>query len=93
MPAPEEGVGLEDITPLQTENSNSGESYKALPDDAPVSAGDVDVAVRVAYASEMFSGQCFHCKKVRHRFRDEECEMYYPDFLNSKGGPVRASPN
>ena len=92
-PAPEEEVGLEDITPLQTEDSDSGESYEALPDDTPVSTGDVEVAVRVTHASEAFSGRCFCCNKVGHCFQDEECEMYDPDFLNSKGGPARASPN
>ena len=58
-----------------------------------VSAGDVEVAVRVAHASEVFSGRYFHCNKVGHYFQDEECEMYDLDFLNSKGGPARASPN
>ena len=56
------------------------QSYEASPDDTPVSAGDVEVAVRVAHASEAFSGRCFHCNKVWHCFRDEECEMYNPDF-------------
>ena len=93
MLAPEKEVGPEDNTPLQTEDSNSGESYEAPPDDTPVSAGDVKVAIRVAHASEVFSGRCFHCNKVGHHFWDEECEMYDPDFLNSKGGPVRASLN
>ena len=93
VPAPEEEAGPEDITPLQTEESDSGESYEALPDDTPVSAGDVEVAVRVTHAYEAFSGRCFHCNKVGHHFRDEECEMYDQDFLNSKGGPAKASPN
>ena len=59
VPAPEEEVGAQEVTPLPTEDSNSGESYEALPDDAPVSAGDVEVAVRVTHASEALSGRCF----------------------------------
>ena len=67
-PVPEEEVGPEDIMPLQTEDSDSGESYEASPDDAPVSAGDVKVAVRVTHASEAFSGRCFQCNKIPHHF-------------------------
>ena len=78
-PAPEEEVGPEDVTPLQTEDSNSGESYEVSPYDTPVSTGDIGVAVRVTHASEAFSGRCFCCNKVGHHFRDEECEMYDPD--------------
>ena len=92
-PVQEEEVGTEEFTPLQTEYSDSGESYEALPDDTPVSAGDVEVAVRVAHASEEFLGRCFCCNKVGHHFQDEECEVYDPDFLNLKGGPARASLN
>ena len=47
---------------------------------------DIEVTVRVAHASEAFSGKCFCCDKVGHRFRDEECEMYNPDFSNLRGG-------
>ena len=65
-PAPEEEVGTKDITPLLTEDSDSGESYEALLDDAPVSPGDIEVAVRVNHASEALSGRCFHCNKVGH---------------------------
>ena len=85
VPAPEEDPGPEDATPPQTEDSDSGESYEASPDDASVSTGDIEVAVRVAHASEAFSGKCFRCSKVTHRFRDEEYEMYDPDFLNLRG--------
>ena len=67
-PAPEEEADPEDITPLQTEDSDSGESYEASPEYAPVSAGDVKVAVRVTHASKVFSGKCFHCGKVGHRY-------------------------
>ena len=84
-PAPEGDPDTEDTTPPQTEDSDSGESYEASLDDASVSTGDIEVAVRVAHASEAFSGKCFHCGKVGHRFRDEECEMYNPDFLNLRG--------
>ena len=78
--APEEDLGSKDATPPQTEDSDSGESYEALPDDASVSTGDIEVAVRVAHASEAFSGKCFRCGKVGHRFRDKMCKMYDPDF-------------
>ena len=43
VPAPEEDVGVEEVTPSLTEDNDSGESYEALPDDTPVSAGDVEV--------------------------------------------------
>ena len=32
-PVPEEEVGTEEVTPLLTEDSNSGESYEASPDE------------------------------------------------------------
>ena len=92
-PASEEEVVAEEITPQPTEDSNSKESYKASPDDAPVSTGDIEVAVRVPHASEAFSGRCFWCNKVGHCFRDEECEMYNPDFLNLRGAPAKTSLN
>ena len=56
-PVPEEEVGTEDVTPLLTEDNDSGESYEASPDDTPISTGDIEVAVRVAHASEAFSGK------------------------------------
>ena len=58
-PAPEGEVTVEETTPQPSEDSNSGESYEAQPDDIPVSTGDIKVAIRVAYASETFSGRCF----------------------------------
>ena len=79
-PVPEEEVAVEEMTPQPSEDSDSGESYEAQRDDMPVSAGDIKIAVRVACASEAFSGRCFRCNKVRHHFCDEECEMYNPDF-------------
>ena len=50
-----------------------------------LSQGDIEIAVRVAQASETLTGQCFRCNKVGHRFHDEECEMYNPEFLNTLG--------
>ena len=79
-PAPEEEVTIEETMPQPSEDSDSGESYEVQPDDMSVSTGDIEIAVRVARASEAFSGRCFRCNKVRHRFHDEECKMYYPDF-------------
>ena len=79
-PAPEEGSGKGETTPLLSEESDSGESYKATQDDATISQNDVEIAVRVAQASETFTGRYFRCNKVGHRFHDEECEMYDPKF-------------
>ena len=55
-PAPEEGSGEGEATPFPSEESDSGESYKATQDDATISQGDVEIAVRVAQASETFTG-------------------------------------
>ena len=90
-PAPEEGSGEGEATPLPSEESDSGESYEAMQEDASVTQGDVEIAVRVAQASEPFTGQCFRCNKVGHRFHDEECELYDPEFLNSSRGPAKTS--
>ena len=79
-PAPEEEVTAEETMPQPSEDSNSGELYEAQPNDMPVSTGDIKIAVRVAHASEAFSGRCFRCNKVGHHFHDEEYEMYNPDF-------------
>ena len=92
-PAPEEEVTVEETTPQPSEDSDSGESYEAQPDDMPVSTGDIEIAVGVAHTSEAFSGRCFRCNKVGHCFWDKECKMYDPDFLNSGQGPAKTSPN
>ena len=92
-PAPEEEVTVEETTPQPSEDSDSGESYKAQPDDMPISTGDIEIAIRVACTSETFLGRCFRCNKVGHCFWDEECEMYDPDFLNSGWGPAKTSLN
>ena len=92
-PAPEEEVTVEEMMPPPSEDSNSGESYEAQPDDMSVSTGDIGIAVRVAHTSEAFLGRYFRCNKVRHHFCDEECEMYNPDFLNSEWGPAKTSLN
>ena len=91
--APEEEVTVEETMPQPSEDSDSGESYEAQPNDMPVSTGDIKIAVRVACTSEAFLGRCSRCNKVRHCFHDEECEMYNPDFLNSGQGPAKISPN
>ena len=92
-PAPEEEVTIEETMPQPREDSNSGESYETQPDDMSVSTGDIEIAIRVACTSEAFLGRCFRCNKVGHCFHDEECKMYYPDFLNSGWGPAKTSPN
>ena len=56
VPALEEGPGEGEATPIPSEESDSGESYEATPDDITISQGDVEIAVRVAQASETFTG-------------------------------------
>ena len=90
-PVLEEGSGEGEVTPHPSKESDSGKSYKAIQDDAAISQGDVEIAVRVAQASETFTDRCFRCKKVRYQFHDEECEMYNPEFLNASWGPANAS--
>ena len=80
VPSPEEGSGEGEATPLLSEESDSGESYEAVQEDTAISQGDVEIAVKVAQASEAFTGQCFRCNKVGHQFHDEECEMFNPEF-------------
>ena len=70
-PAPKEDAGEEKATPQPSEDSDSGESCKAQQDNLSVSPGDVEVAIRVVCASKAFSGQCFRCNKVGHRFHDK----------------------
>ena len=65
-PAPEEGSGEGESTLLPSKESDSGKSYKAIQDGPTISPGDVEIAVRVAQASETFTGQCIRCNKVRH---------------------------
>ena len=38
-----------------------------------------------------FAGWCFICNKVGHKFHDEECEMFDPEFLNTTQGPAKTS--
>ena len=54
--APEEGSGEGEATPLPSEDSDSGKLYEATQEDATVTQGDVEIAVRVAQASEAFTG-------------------------------------
>ena len=62
-PVPEEEVTVEERTPQPSKDSDSGESYEAQPSDMSVSAGDIEIAIRVACVSEAFSGRCFRCDK------------------------------
>ena len=55
-PAPEEEVTVKEMTPQPSEDSDSGKLYEVQPDDMPVSTGDIEIAVRVAHASEAFLG-------------------------------------
>ena len=57
--ASEGEVAVEETTPQPSENSDSGKSYEAQPDDMPVSTGDIEIAIWVACASETSSGRCF----------------------------------
>ena len=90
-PAPEEGSGEGEATAIPSEESDSGKCYEATQDDTTVSQGNIEIAVRVAQASETFTVRCFRCNKVGHRFRDDECEMYDPKFLNTSQGPANTS--
>ena len=45
--ASEEEDGEEEVTPQPSEDSDSGESYEASPEDSGVSAGDIEVAIQV----------------------------------------------
>ena len=58
-PAPEEGSGEGEATPLPSEESDSGKSYEATHEDTTITQDDIEIAVRVAQASEIFTGQCF----------------------------------
>ena len=51
-PALEEGSGEGEATPLQSKESDSCKSYEATQDDATISQDDLEIAVRVAQASE-----------------------------------------
>ena len=89
--ASEEEDNEEEVTPQPNEDSDSGESYEASLEDSGVSAGDIEVAIQVVHTAEMFSGWCFRCNKVGHRFNDKECEIYDPECLNSAQGPTKTS--
>ena len=65
-PVPEEGSGEGEATPLPSKESDSGDSYEATQEDATISQGNMEIAIRVVQASETFTGQCFRCNKVRH---------------------------
>ena len=88
-PAPEEESGEGGATPPLSEESDNGESYKAVQEDTAISQGDVKIAVQVAQASEAVTSQCFRCNKVGHQFHDEKCEMFNPEFLNTSQGPAK----
>ena len=53
--APEEGSGEGEATPLPSEESDCSNSYEAGQEDT-TSQGDVEIAARVAQASEAFTG-------------------------------------
>ena len=55
-PSPEEGSGEGEATPPLSEENDSEESYEAVQEDTAISQGDVEIAVRVAQASEAFTG-------------------------------------
>ena len=90
-PASEEESGGGETTPLPSKESDSVESYETMQEDVTISQGNVQIAVRVAQASKAFTGRCFRCNKVGHRFHDKGCEMYDPEFLNSSRGPGKTS--
>ena len=55
-PAPEEGSDEGEATSLLSEKSDSNESYEAVQEGTTISQGNVEIAVRVAQASEAFTG-------------------------------------
>ena len=55
-PAPEEGSSEGEATPLLSKESDSDKSYETTQDDAAISQGDMEIAVRVVQASETFTG-------------------------------------
>ena len=55
-PAPEEGSGEGKVTPLPSEDSDSGKSFEATQEDTTLTQGNVEISVRVAQASEVFTG-------------------------------------
>ena len=67
-PVPGGEVAVEETTPQPSEDSDSGKSYEAQPDDRPISTGDIEIAIQVALASQTSSGRCFQCNKVGHHF-------------------------
>ena len=73
--ASEERSGEGEATPLPNEESDSGDSYEATQEATTITQGNIEIAVRVAQASEAFPDRCFRCNKVRHRLHDEECEI------------------
>ena len=89
--APEEEEGEEGVTPQPSEDSDSGESYEASPEESGVSAGNIGVAMQVVRTAETFPGQCFRCNKVGHRFSDKECKMCDLECLNSARGPAKTN--
>ena len=54
-PAPEERSDEGEAISLPSEESDNGELYMATQEDATVTQGDVEIAVRVAQASEAFT--------------------------------------
>ena len=65
VPAPEEGSGEGEVTPLPNEDGDSGMLYEAT-QDTTISQSNLEIAVRVDQTSKAFTGQCFRCNKVRH---------------------------
>ena len=74
-PAQEEGSGEGEATPLPSEKSDSGKSYEATHDDTAVYKGDVEIAVRVAQATETFTGRCFNATRsdIKSTMRSVRC--------------------
>ena len=89
-PAPEEGSG-EEVTPFQVRRVTVTSLTKLYRKTQPYPRAMWRLPSRVAQASEAFTGRCFRCNKVGHQFRDEECEMFDPEFLNTSQGPAKIS--
>ena len=89
--APKEGSGKGEATPLPSEESNSGESYEAGEEDTTISQGDVEIAVRVAQASEAFTGRCFRTCKDQQEPVGPQSKRPVQDH-GDKGDSLRTAP-
>ena len=90
-PVPEEGSGEREATPSPVKRVTVVNLMKPYTKMQPSLKATLRLLPQVAQASETFTGQCFRCNKVGHRFHDEEYEMYDTKFLNASQRPAKTS--